>query len=248
MLLVGPVTIFAYCERGNDPSFWAEPFNAVTNAGFVAAALAGMVLIARQRAPSRSAWPMFFIVNLIAIGIGSFLFHTVPNATTVAADTGPIGLFMVTYLIFAVRNFVRGSWLMTALAAAAFVALMAVAFSLRWLDARIGLNGSLGYVPAFIAMLGIGSWLAVKRRPSALWVLGAGGVFAISLTLRSIDRVVCGDLVVLDHRLGTHFAWHILNSVTLFLLLAAAIKYGARAQEVLPPKPRPSPSLHFGRP
>ena len=32
--------IFIYCERGQDPSFWAEPLNAVTNAAFILAAIA----------------------------------------------------------------------------------------------------------------------------------------------------------------------------------------------------------------
>ena len=31
--------IFIYCERGQDPSFWAEPLNAVSNAAFIIAAL-----------------------------------------------------------------------------------------------------------------------------------------------------------------------------------------------------------------
>jgi hypothetical protein len=30
------------------------------------------------------------------------------------------------------------------------------------------------------------------------------------------------------HRLGTHFMWHILNAVTLYLLLMGAIRFGWR--------------------
>ena len=36
------------------------------------------------------------------------------------------------------------------------------------------------------------------------------------------DRIRLGDLV-----LGTHFMWHVLNAVTLYLLLRAAIRYGS---------------------
>lgn len=30
--------LFLYCERAQDPSFWAEPLNAVSNAAFLIAA------------------------------------------------------------------------------------------------------------------------------------------------------------------------------------------------------------------
>ena len=97
-------TIFDYCERGLSPAFWAEPLNAVTNGGFILAALAGAAMIARRASNERSLWQVFFVLNFIAIGVGSFLFHTVPNMNTALADTGPIGIFMLTYLIFALRR------------------------------------------------------------------------------------------------------------------------------------------------
>ena len=39
--------IFAYCERGLDPSFWAEPVNALTNLGFILASLIALVMLWR---------------------------------------------------------------------------------------------------------------------------------------------------------------------------------------------------------
>ncbi len=105
MPLLQGATIFDYCERGLSPAFWAEPLNAVTNGGFILAALAGAVMIARRDPSQRSLWQVFFVLNFIAIGVGSFLFHTVPNIDTALADTGPIGIFMLTYLIFALRRF-----------------------------------------------------------------------------------------------------------------------------------------------
>jgi len=69
-------TIFDYCERGLSPSFWAEPLNALTNGGFILAALAGTVMIAKRPSNERSLWQIFFVLNFIAIGIGSFLFYT----------------------------------------------------------------------------------------------------------------------------------------------------------------------------
>ncbi len=246
-MLGGPATIFAYCERDSDPAFWAEPLNAVTNAGFLAAALAGAIMLARRRGESWPAWQSFFILNLAAIGVGSFLFHTRPNSATVLADTVPIGVFMLAYLAFAVRRFMGASWPATIAAEASFLALIAAAFRARALDASLGLNGSIGYLPALFAMLAVGVWLARRRHPAASFVLAAGVTFAVSLTLRSIDRAVCDETVAFGHRAGTHFLWHILNSVTLFLLVAASIRHGAVASQVLPPRPRPGQSSYSTR-
>jgi hypothetical protein len=256
MALLDGATIFDYCERGSNPAFWAEPLNAVTNGGFILAAFAGIVMIAKRPPSGRSFWSAFFVLNFIAIGVGSFLFHTVPNVNTALADTGPIGIFMLTYLIFALRRLAGASLLATAAAIGAFVGFMAMSFKMQcwdghmgfWLDVPHGaqakcLNGSLGYGPALVAMWLIAAWLGLKRHPAALPIFGAALTFAASLTFRSLDQRLCADWVVLGHRMGTHFIWHLLNSLTLFLLLSASIKYSRRrTQEILPPHPRAGPS------
>jgi hypothetical protein len=244
-------TIFDYCERGLNPAFWAEPLNAITNAGFILAAIAGIVMIARQPGHARSLWHIFFVVNFAAIGVGSFLFHTVPNIETVQADTVPIGIVMFTYLVFAMRRFAGASPFMTCVAIAAFAGAMVLAFLLRCWDGRIGilldnippgararcLEGSLGYGPALAAMALIGGLLALRRHPAAPLLLTAALTFFASLVFRSLDQRLCSDFIIMGHRMGTHFLWHLLNGLTLFLLLAAAIKHGGR-EHVLPPRPR----------
>ncbi|MFJ5370379.1 ceramidase domain-containing protein, partial [Bosea sp. CER48] len=93
---------FGYCER-LDASFWAEPANAVTNGAFVVAALAASWLWCRQEQRDRVA--LAFILLVFAIGIGSFLFHTMPNRGTVLADVVPIQLFAFGYFAFALSRF-----------------------------------------------------------------------------------------------------------------------------------------------
>jgi hypothetical protein len=258
MALRSGATIFDYCERGGSPAFWAEPLNAVTNAGFVMAALAGIVMVASRPSSERSLWHYFFILNFIAIGIGSFMFHTVPNVQTVQADTGPIGIFMLSYLTFAMRRLAGVSWFLTLAGIAAFIGLMVLAFNVQCWDGRFGflldnvpagaqarcLNGSLGYAPALIAMWLMAGLLSFKRHPSARLIFAAGCVFIVSMAFRSLDVRLCGELFIAGHRAGTHFIWHLLNSVTLFLLLAAAIKYGNLAEQVLPPRPKARPASY----
>lgn len=250
-------TIFDYCERGLNPAFWAEPLNAITNAGFILAALAGAVMIARRTRGERSLWHYFFVLNFIAIGVGSFLFHTVPNTNTALADTGPIGVFMLTYLVFSLRRFARAPWLAIAAALAVFIGAMVLAFKMHcweghiglWIDTPAGapakcLNGSLGYGPALASLWLIGAWLAFKKRAASIYILAAAATFLVSLTFRSLDQQICDAWVLFGHRLGAHFIWHLLNSLTLFLLLVAAIRCGRRAQELLPPRPQAAPPIY----
>ncbi len=250
------VSIFDYCER-TGTAFWAEPLNAVTNAGFIVAAIAGIVLIARRPPRERSLWHAFLVLDFIAIGIGSFLFHTMPGKGTELADTGPIGIFMLTYLVYSIRRFAGASWFFTAAAIGVFTGAMVAAFNMHCWEGRVGfqlenvpagaratcMNGSLGYGPAFMAMLLIGLWLAFKRHKAAPLMLAATAAFAVSLTLRSLDQQLCAHWIVMGHRMGTHFLWHLFNSLTLFLLLVAAIRHGGR-QEVLPPRPKAKPPVY----
>ena len=91
------------------------------------------------------------------------------------------------------------------------------------------LNGSVGYLPAFGAMVLIGAALAFLRHPAAPALLTAGVVFAASLTFRSIDQAVCADTTFGGTAIGTHFMWHVLNAVVLYLLTRAMILH-ARAR------------------
>jgi hypothetical protein len=255
MLAAEGATIFGYCERGANSAFWAEPMNALTNAGFLVAAFAGLALLARTPGTQRSLWHYFFIVNFMAIGVGSFAFHTVPNALTVKADTGPIGVFMIAYLAFAMRRLLGLSWYLTAAAIAAFMGVMIAALNVQCWDGRFGflndvphgarakcLNGSLGYVPALCAMWLTGVALFLRRHPASSLILAAGSVFVFSLVFRSLDFALCNHLIIAGHKTGTHFVWHILNSLTLFLLLKAAIRHGNVSVEVIPPRPEPRPA------
>jgi hypothetical protein len=246
---LGGASIFDYCERAS-AAFWAEPLNALTNAGFIVAAFAGLALIAGRPRHERSPWHWFFAADFAGIGIGSFLFHTMPGKGTELADTGPIGLFMVAYLVYAMRYFAGASWGFVAGTMAVFLAAMAAGLNVRCWEGQAGfwlegvpvgaqarcLNGSLGYGPALAALVLIGAWLGLRRHKAWPLVLAAAGVFALSLAMRTGDRALCGSWVLLGHRMGTHFLWHLFNALTLFLLLLAAIRHGG-GQNVLPPRP-----------
>jgi hypothetical protein len=230
--------IFAYCERAGDPAFWAEPFNAVSNVAFLLAALAGAVLLARgsDAASRRVEWGL---VGLVAtIGAGSFLFHTTATRWASVADTAPIGLFMIGYLAYALRRFLGAPYVVVLVLLAAFVAALRYAGSIpcdpELLPVTVAagrpcFNGSLGYVPALGALLLIGLALLVRGHGAGGPVLLAGLIFAVSLTLRTLDFEVCGSTSLLGRARGTHALWHMLNAVLLYILLAAAVRHGHKA-------------------
>lgn len=205
--------INAYCER-TDASFWSEPVNAITNAAFLIAA--AMAFIVWRRQP-RTDWPaLALIMVLTAIGIGSFLFHTFANRWSMLADVIPITVFIYVYFFFAMRRFFGLNLLFALALTIGFFALSAAIGAM--LPPRF-LNGSGGYLPALGAILVVGLILIPRDRETARTLITAGIVFAVSLTARSIDAAACEAFP-----LGTHFLWHVLNAVVLYILLVGLMR------------------------
>lgn len=232
--------IFGYCERGLDPAFWAEPVNALTNIGFVIAALWAFRELAARPAAEGKALRYFLIANVFVIGVGSFLFHTFATALAAKADVAPIGIFMLAYLGFALYRFVRMRVAAIIPAGLLFMFACEKAMQLQCWKGQVGfalpvpalqdtscLNGSVAYMPALAVMLLAGGWLAARRHPASSYVLGAALVFMLSVTFRTVDRLWCDGVAIFGRSIGTHFLWHILNSTTLGLLLLAAVRHGA---------------------
>jgi hypothetical protein len=217
--------IDGYCERLG-PGFWAEPWNAATNLAFILAAVAGYVYAARQE---RLDWPLVILITItVAVGIGSFLFHTYATIWAAVADVIPIQLFILTYFALAMRRFAGMPWWGAALATAAFVAFSAVGGGV--LGGLLGgtLNGSEGYLPPLAALIAVGGALYVAGRTGpGLSLMIAGLLFAVSLSFRTVDMAVCDAFP-----LGTHFLWHALNGVLLGFLIVAMARYGASPRRV----------------
>jgi hypothetical protein len=197
-----------YCERLG-PGLLAEPVNAFTNAAFFLAAW----WIWRQapRPQGRVDRGTALLVALVlAIGVGSTLFHTTASRWALLADVVPILLFQICFLwLYLKRRMELASPPALGLEAL-FVA--ATLVSRSW--PRL-LNGSLAYAPGLLALLLLGAWernQPPRGRRSGPGLLVTGAVFAVSLTLRSVDQLVCPWWP-----LGTHPAWHLLNALVLAL-------------------------------
>jgi len=74
-----------YCER-TAPGLWGEPFNSVSNVAFLAACVALLSLLARQRRPvPPSVWLLPAIVGVV--GLCSLSFHMLASTFTAALDS-----------------------------------------------------------------------------------------------------------------------------------------------------------------
>lgn len=214
--------IDSYCERIGS-GFWEEPLNALTNVAFIVAAIHAFGLWRRKGAGD---WPGLWLIAVTAsVGIGSFLFHTFANRWSLLADVLPIAVFIYSYFLLAMRRYLR-LHLAVAITATALFAAFNLSFTRLWLGLFPGvtLNGSIGYIPAALAMLLVGAGcLLAGVRDAGRALLLAALVFALSLFFRSIDSAICASWPA-----GTHFLWHMLNALVLGVLMKAAITRSPR--------------------
>lgn len=233
--------VFLYCERGTSTALLAEPFNAASNAAFLLAALVGLQLLLWRPREDRSADHYLLIGLVFLMGLGSLTFHLFATTETALADVIPISLFMLVYLSFVLNRFlsVPPGW--TVLLVLGFAGLIALTGEIKCGERLIALpgasvpgakpclNGSLFYLPALGALIVMGLLLKERGHRAAPYLLWAAAVFAVSVTFRSLDMALCSDTVFDGRKIGTHFLWHLLNALMLFLLLRASLEAGAPA-------------------
>ncbi len=89
--------LFNYCERGTDPSFWAEPLNALSNGAFIAAAVFAAVHLAKEvrlakdeRRASQSE--VRSVAETSAQTVNHTVGHTAPQPTFMWGLTGLVAL------------------------------------------------------------------------------------------------------------------------------------------------------------
>ena len=209
----------SYCERVA-PGLWDEPFNTVSNLAFLLASGLLIWLLAgqRQRVPF-SVWLLPVLIGIV--GLCSLAFHSFATVLTGALDSLSILVFILCAVVIIVHRMWEVRWRWAWLAAPAFVAFaIGLSAGLVAIHERAVLGG---YVPALAGLLLFGLAVRYTARPSARrfggWLLWAGLVFSLSLTLRTLDEPLCGQFPT-----GTHFAWHCLNATVLFMVAYTIIR------------------------
>lgn len=210
-----------YCERCG-PEFWAEPLNAWTNLSFLIAAFLCYLSAKRRMLFSGE---IIILVGLAAtVGVGSFLFHTFATVWAMWLDLIPILLLQLVFVWVYARKHLGFNQ-----PATLGLTIGLVALSLCGLLLRDVLNGSVTYLPAWL-LLGFFGFHFLRNSQNQPWLLlGATIAMFLALVFRTIDLAVCNAFPC-----GTHFLWHLLNGVTVFLVIQSLIvseplkQYGQR--------------------
>ncbi len=196
-------TIDAYCER-TDPSYWAEPLNAVTNAAFLIAAAVMLPRLRGQDLPLGMA----MVVILAAIGVGSYLFHTHATAWAATVDVVPIAVFILLYVFAANLHYWRWPLWGAILGTLAFFPYAALTVPI--FQSLPFFTISAGYWPVPL-LIGAYAYLLRGRAPATARGLAIGaGILSLSLVMRSLDEPLCDAIPM-----GTHLWWHVLNGLML---------------------------------
>lgn len=199
-----------YCERV-EAGFWDEPLNAASNLAFLVAAVAVWFLARRTR---RAIQPL--AVLLAFVGVAGLVFHTTAASWAAEVDTGSTTVFLTYYVVLFTHLFLVVPWRMAWLAGPAFLLFTAL------VSAVVGYGGPGIFLSSLLTLAVLGYALARspyhELREHTRPFLLAAGIFTVALVLRTVDTPLCGSLPV-----GTHFLWHLLNALALFLICRAAV-------------------------
>jgi hypothetical protein len=200
--------IDVYCER-TDASFWSEPLNAISNLAFIIAAYFAYRAY-RTYVEISQKTSLILIAFMVIIGLGSFVFHTFANRLTGLMDVVPIGLTILLFYGFTLSNVFNMKWWAVIVAFAYFP----FGYMVITLPVFNDLGASIMYVPALVMIIGFAIMAMMKDIHSAHFLIMAFLTFTASLLFRTADSFVCDHFAI-----GTHYMWHILNALTLYLCL-----------------------------
>ena len=200
-----------YCER-TAQGLLNEPLNFFSNIAFFVAGFGAMKLIPVEEDcvdPVQRKFQQAFVAFIFAVGVGSSLFHSFANYLTQLLDVIPIVIFVflslgyfVFYLLGLTLKWVLAFWV-------GMVSLCLVtALTLQ----NPGWNGSQTYLGILVAMV----LLSIAQRrlaPQTFPLWWAALCFGLSLGFRTIDERLCDSWPW-----GTHFMWHLLNGVLIYLI------------------------------
>jgi hypothetical protein len=200
-----------YCESPIFSSFF-EPLNTVTNLFFM---IVGCILIVQLRRKGKLDSKAIYLSSLmILIGFGSFAWHFYRSDITLLADSIPIAIFVISYLYFYLAHITKKNIYRLLLFLGFFIYTPILTIFLNRHSGDLFGNGGAGYIAAISYFLLLQIFNYINSIPvisrSLLIIL----IFSISIFARQIDMYACEKIAF-----GTHFLWHILNSLVLYLMI-----------------------------
>lgn len=201
------------CERGNNLELFAEPLNTISNIAFIFATY-GIYRLLTKNSIHQVEYKVLLTLILL-IGFGSFLWHATGNLFALILDVVPTVLSFVTITYIFLKNLTGNKLLALLLSVLLFPTRFFIS-SFAPTDIISSLiRNSINFTTFFLIIL-----LALKKYGKiAFEGLGVLTVYLIAIIMRIIDLQVC-----LAFPLGTHFLWHILNALAVYLAVRFIIK------------------------
>lgn len=194
-----------YCETGIG-LFFTQPINTVSNIALFISAYFVYKLLREYHIKNLIIQILPPLVVLTAVG--SMLWHGAPSLLTDFADTLPLSALVLISFFFLLdkllsnKKLIWGIFFMFILTETPFM-----------FGILPSINGFIPYLLAFIFGLFISVRVAGRYAlfPQLFPILV---VFAIALFFRTIDLTICSAFPI-----GTHFVWHILNALMVYLII-----------------------------
>lgn len=211
------VHFYGVCERQHPEGIFAEPLNVLSSIFFFVAA---WVIFEKCKNHPEIKFEKKLDIHILnflmfAIGLSSMIFHMAPSKYTELMDIA----FIVTFInLYFLSFLIRMAHLKTFAIIVCFVALTGFSHMLvsQFPNA---MNDSIAYLSTVITVIFMAIFLKKKKRAGAKDFGYVAVLGVISLTFRSIDNYVCDTV-----QFGTHFMWHSLNAVIIYLLMNQLVR------------------------
>lgn len=204
------------CERVS-AALLAEPLNVASNLVIL---LAAALLARRALALRATAFVPVSVQALVAliavVAVASTLYHIAPTRWSLALDVQAIHVFVLWFTVCFARWMLGLRWGASLLAMPLFL-------GFAWLvnstapDFGIDLDR---FLPAGLGLPLMALLLWAFRRNAWRAFAGAALTFDTALIFHRADAVLCSTLPI-----GTHFAWHALSGITLFLIAREVLEH-----------------------
>ena len=195
--------IFFYCERTSS-DILGEPINFFTNLFFI---IFSVLLLFNKSILNKKYALLIFL-----IGVGSMLFHSIPNRLTGFLDI----FFIISFIFYYIFTLYIKLNIKKYISAIISIVFIVICFVFGIFSKNTLLGSSAFYLPIIFHMLFLYLYFLNNKKIYMyhnlfLFILV---LFSFSLLLRSVDLYLCNLFFI-----GTHFIWHILNALVLYLLV-----------------------------
>jgi len=204
-----------YCENLSNLFIINEPVNTLTNLSFFIASIYLFKKYKKEKTKKIDVIILIFLLFLI--GFGSTIWHLTQSLVGELLDMVPILLFLIVYIYSFLKRIVKLKIYYIVIFIICFIF---ATFNLPKLFNEDPIKTSSGYLPALITLFMFTVYVYFNNKKTFKYFFSSSIIFLSSIILRSLDFVFCNTLII-----GTHFLWHILNSILLYLLILVLLKY-----------------------